>query len=212
MTEGAERTERGREVLRSLLYEYNEHPSERPRILQEIHRRFNREHALLIMDAAGFSRTVKAVGIVHVLALLERLERIVRPQVEAHRGRILRREADNVFAVFPHPRDAVECIVQVIEELRAVNEALPEEEEMFVSAGIGFGTVLAIGEDDVYGDEMNLASKLGEDLVRPEEVLLTPAAHAALAGTDTFTFQEVGVTISGLESPAYRLALADGPS
>jgi adenylate cyclase len=168
MTEGAERTERGREVLRSLLYEYNEHPSERPRILREIHRRFDREHALLIMDAAGFSRTVKAVGIVHVLALLERLERIVRPQVEAHRGRIL--------------------------------------------AGIGFGTVLAIGEDDVYGDEMNLASKLGEDLARPEEVLLTPAAHAALAGTDTFTFQEVGVTISGLESPAYRLALADGPS
>jgi adenylate cyclase len=132
--------------------------------------------------------------------------------VEAHRGRILRREADNVFAVFPHPRDAVECIVQVFEELRAVNEALPQEEEMFVSAGIGFGTVLAIGEDDVYGDEMNLASKLGEDLARPEEVLLTPAAHAALADTDGFTFEEVGVTISGLESTAYRLALADGPS
>jgi adenylate cyclase len=207
----SERAERGLEVLRSLLYEYNERPSERPRILREIDRRFNRELAVVILDAAGFSRTVKSVGIVHVLALLERLERIVRPQVEAHGGRILRREADNVFAVFPHPRDAVACMVQVFEELRAVNEALPQAEEMSVSAGIGFGTLLAIGDDDVYGEEMNLASKLGEDLARAEEVLLTPAAHAAVTDSDPFTFEEVAVELSGFDGTAYRLALPDGP-
>jgi class 3 adenylate cyclase len=146
-----------------------------------------------------------------VLALLERLERIVRPQVEAHGGRILRREADNVFAVFPHPRDAVACMVQVFEELRAVNEALPQAEEMSVSAGIGFGTLLAIGDDDVYGEEMNLASKLGEDLARAEEVLLTPAAYSAVTDSDPFTFEEVAVELSGFEGTAYRLALPHGP-
>jgi adenylate cyclase len=203
--------EPGRDVLRALLYEYNERPSERPRILRQIDRRFNRELAVLVLDAAGFSRTVTSVGIVHVLALLERLERVVRPQVEAHRGRILRREADNVFAVFPHPRDAIECMIRVFEELRAVNEALPKAEEMSVSAGIGFGTLLAIGEDDVYGAEMNLASKLGEDLASGQEVLLTPAARAALTDTDPFAFEEIGVEISGFEGTAYRLALPDGP-
>ena len=35
-------------------------------------------------------------------------------------------------------------------------------------------------EDDLFGLEVNLASKLGEDLARPGEALLTPAAVAAL--------------------------------
>ena len=39
--------------------------------------------------------------------------------------------------------------------------------------GVGFGDVLEL-DGDVFGAEVNLASKIGEDLARPGEVLLTP--------------------------------------
>ena len=53
---------------------------------------------------------------------------------------------------------------------------------------------------------MNLASKLGEDLARGDEVLLTPAAHDAMSENDPFTFEEVGFELSGFRGVAYRLA------
>ncbi|HZR98454.1 MAG TPA: hypothetical protein VFE37_07100 [Chloroflexota bacterium] len=51
---------------------------------------------------------------------------------------------------------------------------------------------------------MNLTFKLGEDLAAAQEVLLTPAARAALDTTD-FGFEERSYDIAGLHLTAYRL-------
>jgi len=45
---------------------------------------------------------------------------------------------------------------------------------------VGFGDVLDL-DGDAFGAEVNLASKIGEDLARPGEVLLTPGAADALS-------------------------------
>ena len=63
--------------------------------------------------------------------------------------------------------------------LRRANRGRPENERLAFSYGIGYGDVLEI-ERDVFGLEVNLASKLGEDRARRNEALLTPAAAAAL--------------------------------
>ena len=70
--------------------------------------------------------------------------------------------------------------------------------------GVGFGPVLVVDDDTVYGDEMNLACKLGEDLAERGEVLLTPRAREAL-GDATWRFVARQFSISGLDLPAFRL-------
>jgi class 3 adenylate cyclase len=80
--------------------------------------------------------------------------------------------------------------------LARLNRGRPPHERTVFSFGIGTGEVLDLGRD-VFGLEVNLASKLGEDVSRPGEVLLTEAAVAALPpsllgriephGTITFT-------------------------
>ncbi|MBI4259899.1 MAG: adenylate/guanylate cyclase domain-containing protein [Actinobacteria bacterium] len=196
----------GSESLRKLLERYNEHPDERQQVLAEIDRRFTRRLSIMVVDAWGFSRTVQEMGIVHFLAMLERLERVIAPAVEEEGGRILRREADNVFAVFPDPASALRTARRVLEDLVAVNEALPRDEEMAVSIGIGYGDVLVVAEDDVFGDQMNMASKLGEDLAERDEILLTDEAHAALPEGDRDGFERLEYAISGLSLTAHRLA------
>jgi len=47
--------------------------------------------------------------------------------------------------------------------------------------GIGFGPIYAIGPNHAMGDEMNRASKLGEDTARGGETLVTEDAYATLA-------------------------------
>ena len=193
-----------RSALKGLLREYNEHPDQRPAISAEIERRFRRPLALLILDSSGFTRTTQARGIVHFLALLERLERLVSPAVVQHGGRIFKAEADNLFAMFSDPESATRCAVQIQQDVERVNDALPEGEAIYVAIGVGFGNVLTIGDEDIFGDEMNLACKLGEDLAQRGEILLTPSAFGALGETD-WEFEPLTFSISGLGLTAYKL-------
>ena len=197
-------TKRERDLLRRLLREYNEQPDQRARIAAEIERRFRRPLAILVLDSSGFSRSVRTVGIVHYLALLERLAQVAGPCIERSGGRVLHTEADNIFAAFSTATDATQCAASILRELARVNESLPENEQIYVSMGIGYGEVLVVDNETPYGDEMNLACKLGEDLARQEEVLLTPAAYAALE-SPPWQFEPIDFSISGIELTAYRL-------
>jgi class 3 adenylate cyclase len=195
-----------REALQALLRQYNEKPDQRPRIVDEINAQFSRELGILVLDSSGFTRTTRASGVIHFLALLERLERVVRPIVEHGGGRILKAEADNIFAIFPTATATLESAVEILRSLQAVNEFLSAAEEIYVAMGVGYGSVLLVGADDLYGDEMNVACKLGEDLAQCDEILITPSAFAQL-DADRFDLEEVAYTISGLRLDAHRMRL-----
>ena len=195
----------GRPQLRELLYQYNEFPERREQILANVNRDFEQTVAVLIMDACGFSRTVHEHGIVHFLALLERLWRLVGPLVDEHGGRPMRVEADNVYAVFPDVASALACAKAIHERVGIANEPLPASNEIYVALGIGYGPLLLVGEDDAWGDEMNLACKLGEDVAEGGDVLLTEEAHRALGDAAADAFEALQLSISGLKLTAYRL-------
>jgi class 3 adenylate cyclase len=190
-----------RGALQELLREYNEFPERQPDVVLRVEERFTRTTAIFVLDSSGFSRITRLHGVVHFLAMLEKLVRLAGPIIVRHNGRILKTEADNVFAVFGDPQAALAAAVEIQRSLRAANEALPRAQEIYASIGIGYGPVLAIGEDDLFGDEMNLACKLGEDLGRNGEILLTERAHSAV-GAD---FEMLEFTISGIELRAFRV-------
>jgi class 3 adenylate cyclase len=119
-------------------------------------------------------------GITHFLAMIHRLHTIVRPIVVQRGGRVVKTEADNVFAVFPTVSAGVGAARDVQLQLETANLFLPEDWDLHASIGVGFGEVLMVEDHDFYGHELNLASKLGEDVAEAGETLLTEAAHAAL--------------------------------
>ncbi len=196
--------------LRSLLRDYNEHPEQRSAIVSAIEQQFQCTVGILVLDSSGFTRTVRRSGIVHFLALLERLQRVVLPVIARHHGRLLRTEADNIFAVFDNVLDATQSAADIMRTVKTVNDALPETDELYVAIGIGYGTVLLIGDHDLYGDEVNLACKLGEDLAQSEEILLTPLARQAL-GEPSWPIREESYSISGLHLTAFSVLWAVEP-
>jgi class 3 adenylate cyclase len=169
-----------RQALQFLLARRNEHPERLHEIDREIWDDFGETHALWVLDMCGFSRLTVRYGITHFLAMIHRLHGIVAPIVKRHAGRVVKTEADNVFAVFPSVAAAVGAARDVQEQLATANAFLPEDWDLHASIGVGFGEVLMVGEDDFYGNELNLASKLGEDVAEEGETLLTEAAHAQL--------------------------------
>ena len=83
---------------------------------------------------------------------------------------------------------------------------LTGDENYGVSMGIGFGTLLFAGaKDGFFGDEMYIASKLGEDLGSRDDIFLSEAAHAALVSENQCAFEQVLGQVSGAEFTYYRL-------
>ncbi len=198
-----------RSRLHQLLQERIEHPEREGEIDTLIHQIFDQDCAILVLDLSGFSRLTIRHGIIHFLAMVHRMTAIAEPLVTHHKGRVIKQEADNLFAVFPQVDAAVGAAVDILKGFAAVNTGLPDEKDLHASIGIGYGTTLIIGEiigdSDLYGSEMNLASKLGEDIARQNEILLTEEAFKQLAHAPDPAWEQLNFSISGLELIAYAV-------
>jgi class 3 adenylate cyclase len=141
--------------------------------------RLSRRLAIVYTDTADFTVRTARDGILHFLMVFNRLVERARPVVRRLGGEIVKVEADSLLVRFPNA-DAACRGVDALERLLArLNRGRPEDERLRFSYGIGYGELLAV-DGDLFGLEMNLASKLGEDLARPGEVLLTPSAIGAV--------------------------------
>lgn len=193
----------GRELLSSLLSELNQYPARTDKIAKQIRDAFERRVAILALDMVGFSRVTVEYGIIHYLAMIHQMAQGAIPAVKANGGQVIKLEADNLFAVFDKPGQALEAAFDIFRAFNAINSVVPTERDIFGSIGIGYGETLIIDDKDMFGSEMNLACKLGEDLAEKNDILLTPAAFAALPAR-RYTCEPVSFSISDMEIHCYR--------
>lgn len=154
-------------------------PARRPTLDCQAFPALFRKHAVVFTDTADFTVRTVQDGILHFLMLFERLVAVAAPELARAGGEIVKVEGDSLLLRFADVRAACRGVDAVEACLRRLNRAKPKDERLAFSYGIGYGDVLDL-EDDLFGLEVNLASKLGEDMARPGEALLTPAAAASL--------------------------------
>src|SRR5262245_32664669 len=192
-------------ALSQLLNDMISFPERRSEIAETIDQTFGQSKAVLALDMSGFSRTTQQHGIISFLLMIHQMQLICRPCVEQHGGVVIKTDADNLFCLFDSVADAVKASREIITRLNAVNTVLPADRQLYVAFGIGYGKILNIGDEDIFGDEMNLACKLGEDIAEKGEILLTPAAKAELAKLDgsSIALREGAISISGIHLNYY---------
>ena len=196
-------TDNGRGLLNSLLAELNQYPARRDKIERQIRDAFERRVAILALDMIGFSRLTVEYGIIHYLAMIHQMAEGATPAVKGNGGTVIKQEADNLFAVFNTPVQALEASLDIFRAFDAINSVVPTERDIFGSIGIGYGETLIVGGEDMFGSEMNLACKLGEDLAEKKEILLTPAAFMALPAR-RYICSPASFSISDMEVNCYR--------
>lgn len=184
------------EHLDQLLSAIIEHPERRAEIEGQIERDFRQQMAVFVLDMSGFSRTTQQHGIVSFLLMIHQMRLLASPAVRARGGVIVKAEADNLYCLFGEVSAAVSAAREITQRLETVNVLLPGNRRLYASIGIGWGDLLVVGEEDLFGDEVNLASKLGEDVAERGVVLLTEAARARL--DVAVATREERVSISGL--------------
>lgn len=77
----------------------------------------------MIIDMSGFSRITREEGVIHFVALIHRMHELVLPLIrEAEGGRVVRTEADNVYAMFDSAHSAVATAVRLQQTCRRAFE------------------------------------------------------------------------------------------
>ena len=193
----------GRAYLNQLLSQRNQQAERAADIDRQILRTFEQKVAILAMDMCGFTSITLAHGIIHFLAMIRQMEEVATPVIVGNGGRVIKQEADDLFAVFHDPTQALEAALDILRGFNAINKVLPPARHLHGSIGIGYGDTLVIGDEDLFGSEMNLACKLGEDIAETDEILITSAAYTALPA-GRYVCRPVHFALGELDIHCYR--------
>jgi adenylate cyclase len=193
--------------LQETLLNYSQESDQSKRKMLEdgIWQKYGSENTAFVLDMAGFSLLTRKYGIVHYLSMIRRMQMTVEPIITSHGGRVIKFEADNCFAIFPDPTSAALTAITIQHAFAAVNLMTHEDMDIHVTIGIDYGKILILNEDDMFGDAVNRACKMGEDLGKAGEILITKEAMDMIPEDAQIHGKLIKVSIGGMSMQAYQI-------
>jgi adenylate cyclase len=170
-----------------------------------IWQRYGTSGAVFVSDMCGFSRTTRAQGICHFLGLIEHARSIIAPEILRHGGKLLKFEIDNSFAYFPDVDAALHCARDLTAKVTETNYARRPEDQIALAIGIDHGELLLIDDAEFFGDPVNTACKLGEDVAADGETLVTARAFALCKRDLPYVMERKHARISGIDVEYARI-------
>jgi formylglycine-generating enzyme required for sulfatase activity/class 3 adenylate cyclase len=127
--------------------------------------------AIVAGDISGYSRLMQ-IDEEGTHNRVKRIERdLIEPSIVEHQGRLVKTTGDGFIAIFDSPVEAVRCSIVIQQNLIGRNAALPKHHWIEYRIGVNLGDVI-IEADDVYGDGVNIATRL-EGIAQPGEVYIS---------------------------------------
>ncbi len=139
--------------------------------------------AVGFVDLVDYTSSSRSWDAARLERTLETFERDVSLRVTAVGGRVVKTLGDGVLYTTDAAPSAVEVALETV-QAHAEDEELPA-----VRAGVALGPVL-VRLGDVYGEPVNLASRLADE-ARPSRVLVDRRAAAELEGVETLHVRQL---------------------
>lgn len=167
--------------------------------------------AILAADVTGYSRLMAGDESATVLAL-KNARQVFQTRISAHNGRLIDATGDSVLAAFQSVVGAIECAVEVQDQLTTDNAALPDDRQMQFRIGVHLGDIIEERDGTIFGDGVNIAARL-ENLADPGGVMISEDAYRQVRRNPQLGFQDSGVhRLKNIPEPvrAYRITEPGG--
>ena len=115
--------------------------------------------AILAADVVGYSRLMgeDESGTLERLKVLRR--ELVQPKIMERKGRIVKLLGDGLLAEFPSVVEAVQCAIDIQQQMNHRETDLPEDDRVRLRIGVNLGDIIIEGQD-IYGDGVNVAARV----------------------------------------------------
>src|ERR1700722_18053049 len=163
--------------------------------------------AILAADVASYSRLME-IDEEGTLATLSAFRVVTDGLISRHEGRICGTAGDSILAAFGSALAAVQCAVDIQNELARSNNDLEKDRRMQFRIGINVGDVM-LKDGDIFGDGVNIAARL-EGLADPGGICISRGIHDHVMKKLPFEFEDLGEqTVKNIAQPVrvYRLVL-----
>jgi adenylate cyclase len=163
--------------------------------------------AILAADVVGYTRLMEQDEAGTHAALKNRRKEVLEPTVARNQGRTFKLTGDGALVEFSSAINAVQCAVELQQEMAAANAALPEGQHIVFRIGVNLGDVMVEGSD-LYGDGIIVATRL-EGIAEPGGVLLSGTAFDQVRNKVNASFEDLGTqALKNITEPVrvYRVA------
>jgi len=157
---------------------------------EQFHQKYQRPRTILSIDMTGFTISAMTIGELESLLRIVDTQKVCIPVLKEFSASLIRCFADDIVAVFDDPGSAIDAAFEIHRRVELFcHSAQASDNPTECCIGIGHGNVFTIGPNLAQGDEMNRASKLGEDIGRAKETLITERAYDALRTRTDIRFE-----------------------
>jgi class 3 adenylate cyclase len=163
--------------------------------------------AIMFTDMVGFSALAQRDEEL-ALELLEEHRALMRPAFLKHQGQEVKTIGDGFLIEFASAVAAVNCAVELQEELARRNLGATSERQLQVRIGIHLGDVMRRG-DDIVGDGVNIAARI-EPLADPGGIAITQQVFDQVYNKIPEILASIGkVKLKNIQRPVevYRIIL-----
>jgi adenylate cyclase len=163
---------------------------------------------VLCADAQGYSRLM-GTDEAGTLDMLRRCRTAIARLVERHDGRIVNTWGDAVIAEFASVVEAVQCAVEIQQEISNDVSDLPQALQMRFRIGVNLGDVMVDGSD-IYGDGVNIAARL-QELAEPGGVVISASVYEQVHNKLSLGFDYLGQRQMKNVAPvtSYRVTMSE---
>jgi TolB-like protein/Flp pilus assembly protein TadD len=120
-----------------------------------------------------------------------RRRQMLEGEIHRYHGRVFSGAGDSILAEFASAVDSVRCALASQRVLDAVNLEDPADRRLTFRIGINLGDVIVTDDGNLYGDCVNLASRL-EAVAKPGGICLSEEAYRQVRYCGDFYFDDLG--------------------
>ncbi len=129
---------------------------------------------VLFTDIVGSTERAAGMADSAWRSLLERHDRIVRDEVEHHRGRFVKSLGDGALTVFDGPSRAISTAIAIRDRVRDL--------DLEIGAGLHTGECELLADDDVGGIAVHIGARVSA-VAGPGEVLVSSTVRDLIVGS-----------------------------
>ena len=186
--------------------------------------------AVLAADVVKYSRLMGSDEEGTLARLKDVRKSRVDPNIDRHRGRIVKTTGDGLLVEFASAVDATRCAIDIQTGMIEGNADVPQDRRLIFRIGIHVGDII-FDDNDIFGDGVNIAARL-EGIADIGGLCISDDAYRHIRGKVDAKFDDIGeqvlkniaepmrawrlnidgVTPKPLSTKSFDLALPDKPS
>jgi adenylate cyclase len=156
--------------------------------------------AIMAVDVVGYSRLMGRDESGTLARLRDYRKQSFGPALARHAGRLVKLTGDGALVEFASAVEAVSASIEFQQSMAETNRSIPADSALRFRIGLHLGDLIVDG-DDLYGDGVNIASRL-EATAPPGGIVISRTVHESVAGRVKAMFEDLGaLDLKNIERP-----------